>query len=206
MSTALRLVLRRGDLSLATAGALVTSANDSLVGNLQPMYWRFISRRSVDGAVRERAGEALERACLQIEPTPRLAARQYRRDITRWTSGVKRGASECIRCPAGSAISTEASGQLQADHVIHAVAPDSEFGYEGLYTGGEVSQEASGLISQQFSPPDRLLLSAYQSALAEATRLGVSSVACPVSCNQALPSRLPRSPAHLSHYPAVPLH
>ena len=125
----LSLVLRRGNLQDASASALVTSANDSLVGNTQPTYWRFISRLNVDGALRKHGGEELEAACLAIEPLADADAGRLRRDITRWTSGVKHGASKVVRCPAGRAVTTKAYGKLNADHVIHAVAPDSEFGY-----------------------------------------------------------------------------
>lgn len=192
----LSLVLRRGDLAKSTAGAIITSANDSLVGNTQPMYWRFISRTNADGALRKAAGPELEAACLAIEPLDTTTSKALRRDITRWTSGVKHGASKVVRCPAGSAVSTPAFGALEAEHVIHAVAPDSEFGYEGMYTGGLLDQNISGavagndtptrfaggasdgLASQQFTPPDDLLLATYENALAEANaRLRVSSVA-----------------------------
>jgi len=194
MKRSISLVLRRGDLATASASALVTSANDSLVGNTQPMYWRFISRLNADGALRKRAGPELEQACLDIEPLPGSTATQLRRDITRWTSGVKHGTSRAVRCPAGSAAVTRAFGALAADHVIHAVAPDSEFGYEGMYTGGMLDQNisgavagndtptsfaggaADGLASQQFTPPDDLLLSTYSTALAQACRLDASSV------------------------------
>ena len=143
--------------------------------------------------MRKAAGPELQTACLALEPLPTATA--YRRDITRWTSGVKHGASAVVRCPAGSAVTTLATGALRADHVIHAVAPDSEFGYEGMYTGGLLDQRISGAVagndtptrfaggasdgvaSQQFTPPDHLLLRTYESALAEARRLGVSSVA-----------------------------
>ena len=114
MANRLLLRVRRGDLATASASALVTSANDSLVGNLQPTYWRFISRRSVDANVRSRGGADLEQACLKIEPISDIKARSVRRDITRWTSGVKHGASAYVRCPAGSAVATAASGELQA--------------------------------------------------------------------------------------------
>ena len=124
----MRLVLRKGDLAASSASALITSANDALVGNLSPMYWRFISRTNVDRGIRKLGGPCLERACLEIEP--RSSSSGIRRDITRWTSGVKHGPSALVRCPAGSAVSTKASGALACDHVIHAVAPDSEFGYE----------------------------------------------------------------------------
>ena len=58
---------------------------------------------------------------------------------------------------------------------------------QGMYTGGRASEEASGLdpeerygnFSQQFSPPDRLLLGAYQNAFAEANRLHAATVCCP---------------------------
>ena len=162
----LKLSLRRGDLATFAASCIVTSANDSLVGTLQPTYWRFIARHSVDGKLREAAGPELDEACLQIQASHRIG---IRRDITRWTGGVKHGASApvrytaanpaeaipapClsqkpkpkpsprpspslspranqVRCAAGSAVSTPAFGRLRADHVVHAVAPDSEFGYE----------------------------------------------------------------------------
>ena len=142
-----RVVLRRVDLQLARAGAIISSANDSLVGNLQPTYWRFISRQSADGAVRKAAGPELDAFCVrEFEPLPRNAP-QVRRDITRWTSGVKHGESADVRCPAGSAVSTPAFGELQADALIHAVAPDSEFGYEGMYTGGLLDQRISGAVA-----------------------------------------------------------
>ncbi|KAL1507400.1 hypothetical protein AB1Y20_008242 [Prymnesium parvum] len=173
----MRVHLSRGCLAAASAGALVTSANDSLVGNLAPMYWRFISRTNVDSTIRKLGGEELIQACLDIEPLPTVQG--IRRDITRWTSGVKHGACALVRCPAGAAVATKASGALRADWVIHAVAPDSEFGYEGLYTGGDASQKASGITSQQFSPPDQLLLSAFSSAFSEAARVQASTVCCP---------------------------
>ena len=76
---------------------------------------------------------------------------------------------------------------------MHAVAPDSEFGYEGLYTGSEedarlasVEQHSAALPVEgrhpswrQFTPPDALLLSAYREAFAEAEARGATSVACP---------------------------
>ena len=185
----LRLTIRRGDLAQTAAAALITSANDALVGNTQPMYWRFISRVNADGAVRKAAGSDLERHCLAIEP---LASPSHvRRDITRWTSGVKHGTSKHVRCPAGSAVITPATGQLQADNLVHAVAPDSEFGYEGMYTGGRLDQEVSGAVPagpdtvqryawQQFTPPDDLLLSAYTEALRAAfVTLDATDVASP---------------------------
>lgn len=36
----LRISIARGDLAATAADALITPANDSLVGNLDPMYWR----------------------------------------------------------------------------------------------------------------------------------------------------------------------
>ena len=93
----LKLCLQRGDLATFAASCIVTSANDSLVGTLQPTYWRFISRHSVDGKLREAAGPELDEACLQIEPIQASHCRGIRRDITRWTGGVKHGASAPVR-------------------------------------------------------------------------------------------------------------
>jgi hypothetical protein len=94
----LKLSLQRGDLATFAASCIVTSANDSLVGTLQPTYWRFIARHSVDGSLREAAGPELDEACLQIEPVQAPHCRGIRRDITRWTGGVKHGASAPVRC------------------------------------------------------------------------------------------------------------
>ncbi|KAL3919814.1 MAG: hypothetical protein SGPRY_005493 [Prymnesium sp.] len=84
----MRIALRRGDIATACAEALVSSANDSLVGNSSPMYWRFISRANVDGAIRKLGGEQLERACLDIEP--RMSNHGIRRDITRYRLGASK--------------------------------------------------------------------------------------------------------------------
>eukprot|EP00962_Isochrysis_galbana_P045036 scaffold17633_cov80-Isochrysis_galbana.AAC.1 len=75
----------------------------------------------------------------------------------------------------------QAFGDLDASAIVHAVAPDSEFGYEGLYTGALRDQEASGVSLHspapnlgkhsswlQFSPPDQLLFSAWHGALGAA--------------------------------------
>lgn len=112
-----------------------------------------------------------------------------RRDLTRWTSQVKRGPSAHVRCPTGEVVSTPAFGELLSDgvaHVIHAVAPDSEFGYEGQYTGGLRGAAEAGVRGHQvtdadlphFSPPDGLLLATYAGAFREAARLGAPNVAC----------------------------
>ena len=95
----LKLSLRRGDLATFAASCIVTSANDSLVGTLQPTYWRFIARHSVDGKLREAAGPELDEACLQIQASHRIG---IRRDITRWTGGVKHGASAPVRYTAAN--------------------------------------------------------------------------------------------------------
>jgi hypothetical protein len=68
------------------------------------------------------------------------------------------------------------------------VAPDSEFGYEGLYTGALRDEEASGVSLNspapnlgkhgtwlQFSPPDQLLFSAWHAALKAATTVAGSN-------------------------------
>ena len=188
MRRSISVTVKRGDILKERCAALVTSSNDSLVGNGQPSYWRFISRVNVDGAMRRLAGPELERECLAIEPLA-CASQAPRRDLTRWTSGVKHGESAVVRCPAGTAIATRAFGQLTADHVIHAVSPDSEFGYEGQYTGGDRDTHMSGVVDTtarhkliglpHFSPPDVLLFSTYRSAFAEALRVGAADVVCP---------------------------
>ena len=40
----MRLRLLKGDISRVRANAIVTSANDALCGNDQPLYWRFTNR------------------------------------------------------------------------------------------------------------------------------------------------------------------
>ena len=42
--------------SVCVPASIVTSANDSLVGNASPRYWRFAGRSNADGSVRARAG------------------------------------------------------------------------------------------------------------------------------------------------------
>lgn len=176
--------LWRGSLERASAGCLITPANDALVGNEQPMYWRFINRQSVDGRIRQAAGSQLEAECEAIQPLSQDEMRQVRRDITRWTTGCKEGRSSLVRCPTGTCVSTRAYGDLDASVIVHAVAPDSEFGYEGLYTGALRDERASNVSLHspapdlgkhsswlQFSPPDQVSTAPLQfcerSALAE---------------------------------------
>ena len=142
------LVLRRGDISLARAGAIVTSANDSVVGNASPRYWRFAGRSNADGSVRARAGPELDRACLAFPKIPRTTPR----DVQQWESTAKVGASLHARCSVGRALVTPAFGQLDCEHVIHAVAPDAEDAYDALQYW-------------QNNEPLRLLRETYCSAL-----------------------------------------
>ena len=114
----MRVALRRGRLEQQRASALITSANDSLVGNLQPDYWRFEGGINVDGALRARAGPDLIDACLALP-----IQEEGKRDLVRWTRAVKVHESAVVRCPTGSAVKTTA-GSLDADFVVHAVAPD----------------------------------------------------------------------------------
>lgn len=146
----MRIALRRGRLKLQRANALITSANDSLVGNLQPEYWRFEGGSNVDGALRAAAGPDLIEACLAL-PTVET---ETRRDLVRWTRALKVGESAVVRCPTGTAVATT-SGALEADAVVHAVAPDVELTF-GRYKG-----RGSGA-------PEDLLRSAYEKAFAAA--------------------------------------
>ena len=98
--TAMRIALRRGRLEHQRASALITSANDSLVGNLQPDYWRFEGGINVDGALRAKAGPDLIDACLALP----IKDDVEKRDLVRWTRAVKVHESAVVRCPTGSAV------------------------------------------------------------------------------------------------------
>ena len=154
----MRIALRRGRLEHQRASALITSANDSLVGNLQPEYWRFEGGINVDGALRAQAGPDLIDACLAL---PAIENTEGKRDLVRWTRAVKVGESSVVRCPTGSAVRTTA-GALDADFVGHAVAPDVELTY-GRYRSSE--------------GPEDLLRAAYRAAFKAAG--DVECVACP---------------------------
>ena len=153
----MRIALRRGHLEHQRASALITSANDSLVGNLQPEYWRFEGGINVDGALRAKAGPDLIDACLALP----VLDTESKRDLVRWTRAVKVGESSVVRCPTGSAVKTTA-GLLEADAIIHAVAPDVELTY-GRYRSSE--------------GPEDLLRSAYRASFNAASDL--ECVACP---------------------------
>ena len=99
LQTSMRIGLRRGRLELQRASALITSANDALVGNLQPEYWRFEGGINVDGALRAKAGPDLIDACLALP----VLDTEGKRDLVRWTRAVKIGESSLVRCPTGSA-------------------------------------------------------------------------------------------------------
>lgn len=166
----LRIVLRQGALEAQRTGALIVSANDALVGNDQPEYWRFNGRTSADGAVRDAAGPELAAAAAAVAPLPSSAVR---RDIVRWTGGVKRGRSAPVRCPTGTAVATQSFGRLECDTVVHAVAPDVELTY-GRYTG-----EYADSADDRDVLPEQLLLGAYTEAFRVAGDEGASSAACP---------------------------
>ena len=154
----MRVALRRGRLEHQRASALITSANDSLVGNLQPEYWRFEGGINVDGALRAQAGPDLVDACLALP----IKDDTGKRDLVRWTRAVKVGESSVVRCPTGSAVRTTA-GSLEADCIVHAVAPDVELTF-GRYQGKK-------------GAPEDLLRSAYRAAFEAAG--DVECVACP---------------------------
>ena len=114
------------------------------------------------GRPRRAGGPALAAAC---EALPLLPSDTAPRDIQRWESTAKRGVSARVRCRVARR-SRPAFGPLleTTRHVIHAVAPDAEFGYEGHYQG------APGLRGDKRSaPPLVLLRSAFASALDAAT-------------------------------------
>jgi O-acetyl-ADP-ribose deacetylase (regulator of RNase III) len=184
----MRIAVTRGRLERQRASALITSANDALVGNLQPAYWRFQGRDSVDGAVRAAGGADLEAACLALpalgalgggsggDSDDSMVRSTVRRDIFRWAAAVKRGLSAPVRCPTGTAVATHgAFGSLDADVVVHAVAPDVELA-PGTY-GGRSAYVAGAADADRL--PEELLRDAYAAAFAAAAAAGAEDAACP---------------------------
>ena len=167
----MRVVVQRGRVERQRASALITSANDALVGNLQPEYWRFVGRDNVDSAIRATGGPDLEAACLNLPPR----SDEVRRDCFRWEAAVKRGPSAVVRCPTGTAVATPAFGRLEADVVVHAVAPDVELA-KGTYRGRS-SYRVGACDHDRL--PEELLRDAYASAFVSAADAGADTVVCP---------------------------
>lgn len=171
----MRVAVRWGRLEHQRASALITSANDALVGNLQPEYWRFAGRDSVDGAVRAAGGPDLEAACFDLP----VCGDDIRRDIFRWTAAVKHGPSAPVRCPTGTAVTTRphqgAFGRLETDLVVHAVAPDVELAPE-MYCGRCAYVTGA---NDRDRLPEELLRDAYASAFAAVAGAGMVDVSCP---------------------------
>ena len=142
---------------------------------------------NVDGQIRKRGGPELAAACLAL-PTIETPHETAPRDIQRWESTAKKGKSLHLRCPAGSAIATAAYGALveNTSHVIHAVAPDAEYGYEGHYQGTPGARGGAGGVKQKSAPPLRLLRNAFASALRVAAfdlgarKVSVAALGCGV--------------------------
>ena len=174
----MRLRLIKGDISRVSASAIVTSANDALCGNDQPLYWRFTNQRNVDGAVRKIAGPGLRDACLALpEIKPVIHENEEPRDISRWAeTAKKRGLSRTLRCAPGRAVATRAYG-LDADWCIHAVAPDSEFGYEGHYQGN-IGIRGEDVRARSVPPIERLHAT-YVNALKVCSQKDARTVALP---------------------------
>jgi hypothetical protein len=66
-----RVLISHGDISKWRAEAVVTPANQGLVGNANPSFWAFNGRKNVDGAVRAAAGGEVFHECAslpQLEP------------------------------------------------------------------------------------------------------------------------------------------
>lgn len=148
--------LVRGDLARRCATALCTSANTGLIGNSNPNYWKFCGRKNVDGSVRQAGGTQLRDACLLVQPQS-------------WPSPAPQ--SEAIRCITGDAVVTRAFGALDADYVIHAVAPDSNFAYDNCVARSGNPDDGSAAI--------RLLESTYRAVFRRAGDLGAASLALP---------------------------
>lgn len=140
-------------------------------------YWRFTGQRNADGAVRKAAGSRLRDACLALPPLePRAIDGEEPRDISRWAETAKRGTSKVLRCSPGAAVATRGF-ELDAEWCVHAVAPDSEFGYEGLYMG---HPGVRGEDVRYYSAPPLLRFRAtYEAALAACHDKGATTVSCP---------------------------
>ena len=67
-----------GDIAVARHAVVVNAANSSLVGSVNPHYWRFKNRLNVDTAIHRAAGPQLRKEC---EALPEL--------------------ERYVRCPAG---------------------------------------------------------------------------------------------------------
>ncbi|KAJ1618693.1 hypothetical protein T492DRAFT_445867 [Pavlovales sp. CCMP2436] len=119
----------------ARPAALVTSANPHLSGEASPSYWQFAGRNSADGAIRLAAGPLLEAELQQIHGRPLTP---------------------------GSAIATSA-GLLEAEMLVHAIAPDRLYG----------AAPGSG------TNPLAQLRSCYESALQLADEAGMQSITFP---------------------------
>jgi len=89
-----------GDIAIARHPVIVNAANRSLVGSVNPHYWRFKNRVNVDSAVHKAAGPELRRECEALPET-----------------------EPHVRCPEGESRLTKAHGLPHADWVVHAVAP-----------------------------------------------------------------------------------
>ena len=114
----MRLRLLRADITSVVCDAVATSSNAGLVANANPNFWRFAGRTNADGALHHAAGPALLAALAELPLIEGTAT----------------------RCRPGCAVATPgAFGSLRAGAVLHAVAPDSEFGYEGAWHRAETS-------------------------------------------------------------------
>ena len=168
------IVLRRGDIAFAHACAIVTSANDSLVGNASPRYWRFAkfveqTGSNADESVRRRAGPELAAACLALPCVPRDSTP---RDLQQWESTAKVGASKFIRCRVGQCVVTPSFGDLDCAHVVHAVAPDALDAYDRAYW---LNHKPLALLREAY----RCSLSAAVTE-ARATKISVAGLGCGV--------------------------
>lgn len=137
-----QVTLRKARIEHARTAAIVTSSNEHLLSNLNSTYWRFNGRSNVNGWVHNVAGVGL-------------------------TSALKGR-----RCGVGEAVASPTFGNLQAQFLIHCVAPDGLYGPSLLMMPNGSAMRTEDLLQKTFL-----------ASLNLTKELGVDSVSLPaVGC------------------------
>jgi len=105
----------RGCITSTNANAIIVSANSTLVGESNRMYWRFAGKNSADGAIRDSAGPKLVQLCRAL---PELAIGE-------------------------SVVTSGHFNKLGQRHIIHTLVPDRLYGAEQSHSLLRVALEGS---------------------------------------------------------------